>query len=121
MRWWHQCRSCKISPMQAVKEWRLVILMLNGIVKIEPVQCKRIEGTEAKVVINRRIRSRAMNSKAEKARINQVVSKQDVVLRVVALGRYGVVRCESGDAPQFGSSPETPTCTVHAIRTVVLV
>ena len=39
--------------MQAIEEWRLLILVLNGIVKIEPVPCEWIEGAEAEVIVNR--------------------------------------------------------------------
>ncbi len=45
-----------------------------------------------------------MDSKAEETCMNQMVSKQDVVLWIVAFGRYRVpvvLGCEGGNAPQL--------------------
>jgi hypothetical protein len=71
--------------MKAIKEGRLVILMLNGIVKIIPLQCQWIKSTETEEVEDWRVRGWPVDSKAEEPCINQVICEHDVVLWVVAL------------------------------------
>ena len=62
-----------------------MILMLNGVVKIIPLQCQWVEGTETEEIKDWCVGGRPVISKAKEPCINEVVCEHDVVLRVVAL------------------------------------